>query len=444
MSQFIFSRRHIQKWLTLLSAAIPLKDAANLAKRLNTGDRLATMWEVALLHSIAQEKGFEYEKALANGKEPDFKFILDGDDFENIEIYGDITTLSDEGIDKQNPIEFFMEELFRQREKAGLLDMSLSWKVYDYTKEEGFNEKRILLLPAKGNIPRVIKTKIIPLLQKWKTNAIFGVSEKIEGDGLSMTITRQKDGPYSGGGYAGYQNVNKVEDSPLYKKLKSKKTQLSAVPEEALSVLIICDGDSHVIKPSLLHSPFTADADKICGKFLEKSAAFDIILLVAIETTPYRPFNLKSDKKLSARLYVPSPKKRKKALTEPRIHAVKMRMDNWLRALPRPTLAPQNSRRRLKDNFGPTPMGGYTMSGNTIELSSRRITELLAGIATTDDWKKDFEGSQPNPLSFFIRKRLEGRMITSIEVKSQPDSDDDTLVITYGEPDSAISNFKAP
>ena len=442
MTQFIFKRRDIQKWLDELHGCLSSAEVGALAKRLNSNDRFEAMWEVALLKSICMEKCFKHENPLPNGRCPDFSIQID-DKWGSFDLYGDITTLSDEGIDKQNPINFFIEELHRQKAKAGLLNLNLDWRVNDKKSGKDFLAKRVLLLPLKGEIPKVIKSHIIPILKEWKEGNIVGETRTIDEDGLSMRITRRPDARYSSGGYAGYQNVGKAEDSPLFKKLKSKKSQISGVPEGAANILVICDSDSHVIKPSLLYSPFTVDAHEICQTFLNKNSSMDLIALLAVETLPPQPFGHRLfDKRLRVQLIGQNKERRKEFLTDVRVNAVCDMVSRWVEQLPRPIIAPQNAKSRLKHEYGPTPRGGFNMSGNTVELSSRRVAELLAGIASPENWKHDFEGANPNPNAFFLKNIMEGRMIKSVEVKPMKGEDDDWLVVTFGEPDAAITPFK--
>ena len=443
MTQFVFRRRDIQIWLDELCDHLPVEEIESLATRLNSGDRLETMWEVALLKAIVHETDFAHEAPLENGRKPDFKFTLNVEG-QSLDIYGDVTALSDDGIDAQNPVGYFLEEMSKQREKHGLLDMSLDTQFQSNRSEQGLRDKTILSLPPKGEIPNIIRTVVIPILRTWKQGEIFGETREINERGLSMSITRKPDSPYSSAGYAGYQNVGKAEDSPLYKKLKTKKSQLSGVSDDSLNILVICDGGSHVIKPSLQYSPFTVDLEDICSAFLRSSRSLDMILMIAVNTLPPRPFMAGGfDKEIRATFVCQQDDRRKDVMTNAAIEAVIDAANHWVSALPLPIMSPSNAKRRLKDAYGPTLRGGGKMSGNKFHLPSRRVTELLAGISSPEEWSNDYEGTGVNPTSGIARMLLEGRMITSVEVEKRDDADDDWLIITFGEPDAAFSKFKA-
>lgn len=83
------------------------------------------------------------------------------------------------------------------------------------------------------------------------------------------------------------------------------------------------------------------------------------------------------------------------------------------------------------------------MSERTVEISSRRVSELLAGICSPKEWKHDFEDRGPNPAQFFLNNIMSGRMIKSVKVKPMEGEDDDWLEITFGNPDPAMSPFVA-
>lgn len=412
-----------------------------IIERLNHGDRLEAMWEVALLKSIILEPDFEHEAPLENGRRPDFKTSLRVKE-RSVDLHGDITTLSDEGIDNQNPVLFFMEEFFKQKKKHDLLDMSLSTRFHHNRDKTDIRAKTTLQLPLKGEIPNVIKTLLIPRLKNWKRDGVYGEQIEIDERGLKMSLTRLPDGTYSNAGYAGYQNVGRAKDSPLFKKLKDKKSQLSGIPENAVNILVICDGGSHVIKPSLLYSPFTLNLEEICRDFLRQNSSLDMVAMIAVSTKSPQPFiQPPFDKEVQMTFISQSEGNRRRALSDDVIAAAHAAVERWVRALPKPLSSPSNSRRKLHNPLGPTIRGGWKMSGTTIHIPSRRAIELLAGICSPREWESDYKGTGVNPASRIRRMLFEGRTIQSVHVERRDDADDDWLVVTFSEPDAAFSAF---
>src|ERR1700730_8574969 len=111
---FVFSRRAIQERLHALHTVLDPDQGDGLAVRLNTpgGDRLAAMWEVIFLYAFSQVGNLKVEQVLANGKKPDVAFTFP--DECSVGLVADITAVSDEGLDKENPIQQLSAEIARE------------------------------------------------------------------------------------------------------------------------------------------------------------------------------------------------------------------------------------------------------------------------------------------------------------------------------------------
>ena len=109
---------------------------------------------------------------------------------------------------------------------------------------------------------------------------------------------------------------------------------------------------------------------------------------------------------------------------------------------------PGNAKSFLKvtKNKGRSHYGGFTMGTNEIKISSRMLTELLAGVLDfekfdTDHKKMDSENKNMIK-DFFIRQIKQGSMVDSIRIEKCEDEDDDWIKFTYSFFDAAISKFK--
>jgi hypothetical protein len=81
------------------------------------------------------------------------------------------------------------------------------------------------------------------------------------------------------------------------------------------------------------------------------------------------------------------------------------------------------------------------LSDRTFKVSLRTIQELLGGRKDVKSFE-DMHGLQRNP---FLRNLDEGRLIIKVEgEKGTPAEDDDWLIFTFGEPDSAVSPYRPP
>src|SRR5690349_1695556 len=104
MTIFVFSRRYLQKQLDALSGTLSDDQREALARRLNTPgeQRLPAMWELVFLSALAAKTQLKHEFKLKTGKRPDFAFTIRTAG-SNLDVIGDVTTVSDAGLDEQNP-----------------------------------------------------------------------------------------------------------------------------------------------------------------------------------------------------------------------------------------------------------------------------------------------------------------------------------------------------
>lgn len=107
--------------------------------------------------------------------------------------------------------------------------------------------------------------------------------------------------------------------------------------------------------------------------------------------------------------------------------------------LPQPHFTPLNASGRLKSRETAGRYHGTITMADTVKMSSRLLSEVLAGRTRVPH----FYAMKPeeNP---FKRRLDEGRLITKVTVEPQPEEDDYTVTIEFGEPDVAASPFRLP
>jgi hypothetical protein len=115
--------------------------------------------------------------------------------------------------------------------------------------------------------------------------------------------------------------------------------------------------------------------------------------------------------------------------------------------IPVPRATPANAVRRLKakKNYGYSFFGGGAVSEDQIRISSRTLTEILAGRLNYEELTRS-QKCEPGSIgwmrAFFGRQAANGRMVADISIEECLGEDDDWIVIRYGPPDAAISEFK--
>ena len=88
------------------------------------------------------------------------------------------------------------------------------------------------------------------------------------------------------------------------------------------------------------------------------------------------------------------------------------------------------------------------MKGNTIKISARALTELLAGRIEPERFLKE-HGLKPmvkeqNAIPFFDIQLQQGNTLKSAFIEPAEHKDDDWIVLEYGGPDPAMSGYRVP
>jgi hypothetical protein len=109
--------------------------------------------------------------------------------------------------------------------------------------------------------------------------------------------------------------------------------------------------------------------------------------------------------------------------------------------LPKPEASPVNARYLLNGPnraVGRSFLGGCSMGGTEVEISSRVLVRLLSG----EMGQKEFQKAHHDVHRFFATLIAEGRMVREILVRAEPEKDDDWVVFRFGDADPAISPFR--
>lgn len=122
MSNFVFSRRSLQQSINNLALTLKREQLVSLVDRLNRLDdgRLPAMWELVMLNALAGVGELRHEVELQNGRRPDIELTITPENGEPFMIIGDVASVSDAGLDEQNPVSVLSNELSRLVTKAGL------------------------------------------------------------------------------------------------------------------------------------------------------------------------------------------------------------------------------------------------------------------------------------------------------------------------------------
>ena len=88
------------------------------------------------------------------------------------------------------------------------------------------------------------------------------------------------------------------------------------------------------------------------------------------------------------------------------------------------------------------------MTDKSVKFSARVLLDYLAGRIDQAEFQRQSglffgrrQGPGPSVFELWLRQ---GRLIANIELERCPEKDDDWIIITFSEPDPAVSKFVPP
>jgi hypothetical protein len=428
----IFSRRAIQERLNQLRERLQSDEIDSLAKRLNEvgRSRISAMWEVMIISSLLRLGRVEIEPELSSGRRPDILF----DDNKGVVFFADITCVSDEGVDKENPIEFFNKCLMESIARLGFPRGGHGCRVESKRITTSRGQKIVLRLPEYSDIPKFISENIEPKLKDQLNTGERYIKILIDDEqaGLSLTIDTVGD-QFNSFGHAVYDLPSILDRNPLFNALRAKSKQLKAA--EGVKGIIVCDGDSKALSSRSLHN--VEDAYLICNEFFRQHRSIDFILIISVEEVRKSPLYVSSmhgvvNAKIASRNGFSQSKE------------IELVFDSILKDLPKPINSPVNAVHRAKESgYGLGYRGGYRVSGNKIRLSSRAVVEVLSGRKSIGEFNADYDwnGNSSNfqMLNPFEKNLIDGCLPVRVTVEAG--DDDDWIEFEFGERDAAVSEF---
>jgi hypothetical protein len=446
MQTHLFSRRDTQSAINRLSGIVSDHDLRVMVDDLNRPgrQRLTKIWEVVLLDALARVSPIRHEQPLPDGRKPDFAFDM-AVDGRKVEVVGDITCVSDAGLDKENPVEYFKSELSRVAGKMGVDPDKLYTSVHGQTIGEYRDAKMVLSLPGKGETTTFIKRNVSSFLRAVSKDKASPASINLSFDGIGIAVAYNPSQTASLLHHPTYDVPYSIDRNPLAAALKDKADQLRKAPDDCIRLVVVCDGDCATLRQSGgMGTHFTAKA--IVEDFLRKTSTLDAVLVLPIVETGY---GASRQRFIDCLFRIRPPGGARPSLDQKTSHALINRLQSSLDLLPRPVLSAQNAGYRTHiEHLRYGPHGGLWSGGNRLKISSRQILEALAGLPSHGINRIDAPADAPPPpadwQAFFFGHLKRGQMITKVTVISGGDTDDDTLEFEFGPEDPAISPFRMP
>lgn len=434
----IFSRRAIQDRLTSLSSLLEPQQSQDLIDRLDgpARGRLPAVWEAVWLDALSRLTSVVHERPLEDGSKPDFQLRLQVGDT-SVPMVGDITAASDKGLNDNNPIDQFWNEIVRLARKYKLNPNHFYFSVGHRRVGEYRDEKMVLALPSRANLREVLKVTAEPFILALSKGTAESTSLPYTKGDVQFTISYNTSQEFSGGSYISYATPYSHTKNPLHTALEKKSGQLRAAPHEAIRLVILCDAGCHVMQHPMPMGGALSAVD-VVTEYLKRSSTIDAVALVTVKTEGSIMAG-QSAPRLSQSLILPPNGHRSSRLTDAVIQAMSLLVNGATKLLPVPVVDARNALHRFERPSFYTRGNGYRMSSNNVALSSRLVLELLAGTKTVTDleqamgWDRD-----GNP---FTRLLAKGQLINQASLTDGGDADDDWLDLHFNDGDPAISMF---
>lgn len=419
-----------------------------IISRLNAKDatRLHVMWELVILHGLSQAGHLKHEQELPNGRCPDICWTINKKDGSALTIIGDITTISDDGLDAQNPLKLISEEVLRIAPKLGLRPGNFWIDVRGEITGHRHKSKMRLMLPEKKQISNLIKTELEPWFYSLKENPTIKSSFHRTENNTNLKILYDPNWENGGGSHTSYTVATSKTINPLFSALKGKVKQLNGAPDDSLRIVIVCDGGCDLIRRGNRgKTHYTYSSSEVAEDFLRQSSSIDAVLLVTIDEQ-HHSFGRTTEYQMSYELICAPILARSHRATNESIESLTAALNEALPNLPMPLRPAYHSASLLKTpGVGYDQLGKYSMQGNKVTISSRGLLRLLAGEISTEEFNQAHGWDEPtNHANPFASNRSNGFMISNIDLADDMDSDDDKITITIDKFDAAAAPFIFP
>lgn len=402
----MFPRRTVQRALDQLAIEMPASDAAHLLHRLREpDDRIGAEWEAVGTATLAQLATVRSQMLLGS-RRPDLH-VSSGD----LEFVADFRAVSDSHVEKENPVEYFAEELHRVAVKHGMDGAGLYFDVETITNNPG---KRMLALPTKGEVPKFIKEHVRPFVARVARTRTREEQVVAVGD-VRLRLRYDPRTQFSGRSHAVYTNPRSATDNSMFRALVKKATQMRESATSELKGIFICDGGSDTVDRS---------PDRVVKAFFEQhQETISFIVVVRVARVLERFPNSSRLRAYSTVYWNP------RHSTAARLH-ISTLIERWTDSMPSLAREPSTEFRYPV----PFPMrgsffGNYSMNGYEMRLSSWGILRLIAGEIAHAMFDKHH-----TQLVGAARYRHEhGEYLTGITLDRRYDVDDDWIVLSFSK-----------
>ena len=277
----MFARRVLQTMLDHLAAHLPPEAREKLARELNrqSSSALGFEWETALLFGFSHIGKIDYEVPSSQGSRPDLTFVETSET--PIRFTADIATVSDDGLEDENPTIRFSTALSRLRQKYELPGSTHFTIKGHAAGPHHRNRKMRLKLPPGPEIEKMLEKHVAPVFKRVQDEKLSTARITIDEPDVELTIDYDASQRYGGGSYPSYTAAYSLTRNPVYTSLKAKARQLKKSAFTETLGIFLCDGGCELLKNTYSH-PEAANVGQVVNEFFRQnsSVAFVVILII--------------------------------------------------------------------------------------------------------------------------------------------------------------------
>jgi len=392
------------------------------------------MWELVVLYGLSKCGHLQNEVTIASRRRPDVLFEQD-----SLRLTADVTAVSDEGLDDNNPYHELSDLIEDAKKKLKLPIGGLDLRVRAKDEITKRGTRTVLLLPPRATLRTFVDEVIVPQLRDQIADDAFPLRVAIDDEDVSLDITIDPTrSPNSSGAFVAY-DVPRIKDrNPLFNALKAKAAQLRTA--DGITGVIVGDGDCVAL--SVRSADWRRVSTKqIIDEYFRQFSSIDFVLLLSVREIGHGCASYLANEASS--------------FFRPGFHAgteLDTLFESMVSHFPKPAMMPNNGALRAReDDYGLGHHGGYGMSGSSmVRLGLREFTEIFAGLRSLDDnGAKNVEAARKLPhetnliQGTVMRNLMDGRLPESIEViKTDEDESDDWVEIRFGKVDPAVAPLR--
>ena len=446
----IFSRRTIQRMLNENAEFLTAKQLGQHVSRLNKEDfqSLETEWEVAVLNAFSKMGEVQHEPDFEGTGKLDLLFIPNRDT--KTRLVADITTVSDEGFENENPLKAFDIELKHRLDKAGLRVNSFGYSIKAHPLVK-YGHKTKLMLPPRGEFGQeIFNRKFKAFLNHIKQNLDKTYRYQISTTKTNILITYSPHQEFFTASYPIYTQATSKTQNPIYNTLKLKaQKQFKKISYTGSKGIILCDGGSDMVHSQLSGGfHFISVVPDTVKEFLRQNQSIEFVLMLSSIWKDKGRIGFYPGRSVRAIQVEIFPNKNFGKLPV----GIRDSLSELQRHFSEPINTPSGARETIRHGFDPKrfrPLqGGFAVRSKEIRISASDVLALLAGVVTQEKlfkslkfkpWDND-PSSIRNPFEYFLSQKMR---IVDIQVEDTP-YDDSTLIFKFDGPDPAISKFINP